>query len=70
MTTTELTELQATVARLYEIADWWVPPHMRPELTALWADLTALIGVEAEAVAMAAARECQSEMFAALWGPV
>lgn len=70
MTTNELTELQATVARLYELAAYYMPVYMQPELQALWADLSALIGVEAEALAMQAARECQSEMFAELWGPV
>jgi hypothetical protein len=29
----------------------------------------ALIGIEAEALAMARARECQSDLFAELWGP-
>jgi hypothetical protein len=30
----------------------------------------ALIGIEAEALAMARARECQSPVWAELWGPV
>jgi hypothetical protein len=69
MTTEQLTDLQATAARLYELAAYYAPAYAQPDVQACWRDLCALIGVEAEAVALAAARECQSDLFAELWNP-
>jgi hypothetical protein len=67
VTANELTNLQATAARLYELAAFYAPHYAQEDVQACWRDLCALIGVEAEAVALAAARECQSDMFAELW---
>lgn len=69
MTTEQLTDLQATAARLYELAAFYAPHYAQPDVEACWTDLCALIGIEAEALAMARARECQSDLFAELWGP-
>jgi hypothetical protein len=65
----ELTDLQARIARQHELLEYFAPAYMKDEVAALWMDICALIGVEAEAVALAAARECQSDMFAELWSP-
>jgi hypothetical protein len=70
VTTEQLDELKAQIARLHEFAEYYAPAYMQPEIAALWTDLCALIGIEAEALAMARARECQSDLFAELWGPV
>jgi hypothetical protein len=69
VTAEQLAELKATIARQHELLAYYAPHYMQAEVSALWADLTELLGIEAEAVAMAAARECQSDLFAELWGP-
>jgi hypothetical protein len=70
VTTEQLDELKAQIARQHELLAYYAPAYMQPEIAALWTDLCALIGIEAEALAMARARECQSDLFAELWGPV
>ena len=69
MTSEQLTNLQAMIARQHELLEYYAPAYMQPEIAALWTDLCALIGIEAEALAMARARECQSDLFAELWSP-
>jgi hypothetical protein len=70
VTANELTNLQATAARLYELAAFYAPHYAQEDVQACWRDLCALIGVEAEAVALAAARECQAGLPAEFWSPV
>jgi hypothetical protein len=70
MTASELTDLQAQIARLHDLAAFYAPHYAQADVEACWQDICELIGMEAEAVAMAAARECQSPLFAELWGPV
>jgi hypothetical protein len=69
MTAEQLDELKAQIARQHELLAYYAPSYMQPEIAALWTDLCALIGIEAEAVAMQRARECQSDMWAELWSP-
>lgn len=66
----ELTELQSRIAHLHDLAALYAPHYAQADVEAAWRDICELIGVEAEAVAMAAARECQSEFLSELWGPV
>lgn len=70
MTADQLTDLQATAARLYEIAAYHTPHYAQPDLQAAWADLCELIGLEAEQIALHAAQAMQTDMFAEAWGPV
>lgn len=70
MTAEQLAELKAQIARQHELLAYYAPAYMQAEVAALWEDLCELIGIEAESLAMQAARECQSPMFAELWGPV
>jgi hypothetical protein len=70
MTTQQIEELQAQIARMYEITSFYAPAYMQAEVAALWMDICALIGVETEAVALAAARECQAGLPAEFWSPV
>jgi hypothetical protein len=63
----ELTDLQVKIARQHELLEYFAPVYMQAEVAALWMDICALMGVEAEAVALAASRESQSDMFAQLW---
>jgi hypothetical protein len=66
----ELTELQSRIAHLHDLAALYAPHYAQADVEAAWRDICELIGIEAEALAMQAARECQSPMWAELWSPV
>jgi hypothetical protein len=66
----ELTDLQAQIARQHELLEYFAPAYMKDEVAALWAEICALMGVEAEQLAMEKARECQAGLPAEFWSPV
>jgi hypothetical protein len=66
----ELTDLQAKIARQHELLEYFAPAYMKDEVAALWAEICALMGVEAEQLAMEKARECQAGLPAEFWSPV
>ena len=65
----QLTELQARIYLLYELAVWYAPAYAQPDAKAAWADVCELLGVEIEA-AIERARECQNQLPAEFWSPV
>jgi hypothetical protein len=63
MTTEQLAELQASVARLHELAAFYAPHFVQEDVAACWADICAQIGAADEQQRRIAWQEGQIEMF-------
>jgi hypothetical protein len=70
MTAEQLEQLTAMIGRMYEMAAFYAPHYAQKDVDACWHDIRDLLGIEAEALAMARARECQAGLPAEFWSPV
>jgi hypothetical protein len=63
MTTEQLAELQATIARLYELASFYSPHFVKADVEACWADICQQIGAADEQQRRIAWQEGQASLF-------
>jgi hypothetical protein len=63
MTTEQLAELQASVARLHELAVFYAPYYARRDIVVAWADICAQIGAAAEDQRRIAVQDGQTSLF-------
>jgi hypothetical protein len=63
MTTEQLAELQASVARLHELAEFFAPVYAKEDVAACWADICAQIGAADEQQRRIAVQEGQASLF-------
>jgi hypothetical protein len=63
MTTEQLAELQAAIARLYEITEFYCPHFVKADAAACYADICAQIGAADEQQRRIAVQEGQASLF-------
>jgi hypothetical protein len=63
MTTEQLAELQASIARLHELAVFYAPHFVQEDIAACWADICAQIGAADEQQRRIAVQEGQASLF-------
>jgi hypothetical protein len=63
MTTEQLAELQASVARMHELAEFYCPKFVQSDLAACWADICAQIGAADEQQRRIAVQDGQASLF-------
>jgi hypothetical protein len=63
MTTEQMQELKAQLARLYELAEFYCPKFVQADLAACWADICAQIGAADEQQRRIAVQDGQASLF-------